>query len=209
MEIRNRAFIHHTEDYDAWFERNENIYNSELRALKLLNVNGNSLEIGIGTGKFAIPLNIKYGIDPTEEMLKKLPPHISCARAVAEYLPIKRNIMDWTIVITTICFVTDPEKTLQETYRVLKKGGKIAIGFVDANSNLGKIYLEKKSQSKFYNEATFFTSDEISHMLINTGFKNLFASQTLFGSLEQIKSEIQEPKYGSGKGSFVIICGEK
>lgn len=55
--------------YDAWFDRHEAAYRSELAALRaLLPAEGEGLEVGVGTGRFAAPLGIEYGVDPAPAM---------------------------------------------------------------------------------------------------------------------------------------------
>lgn len=209
MQIRNEAFVKYFEHYDKWFVENPYIYKSELKAFELLDIKGKSIEIGIGTGRFASPLGIGFGVDPTYEMLKRLPDGIHPIKGVAEYLPVKSSSFGWALMVTTICFVTDPLLSIKEMYRILKVGGKAAVGFVDADSRLGKLYSDRKNESKFYREASFYSSDEITNFLKVAGFKKIKRFQTLFGSLDSIKREVQEPAEGSGKGSFIIISGEK
>jgi len=53
--------------YDAWYEKNKFAYLSEIGALKKVVPNkGEGLEIGVGTGRFASRLGIKYGADPSK-----------------------------------------------------------------------------------------------------------------------------------------------
>ncbi len=57
--------------YDAWYKENKFAYLSELEAIrKVLPKKGKGLEIGVGTGRFAAPLGIKFGIDPSEDMIQ-------------------------------------------------------------------------------------------------------------------------------------------
>jgi len=52
-------------------EFSERTYLSELKALKkVILEKKKGLEIGVGTGRFASPLGIEYGIDPSEKMLE-------------------------------------------------------------------------------------------------------------------------------------------
>jgi len=61
----------YTNEYDQWYERNKFVYLSELEALKkVVPKKGKGLEIGVGTGRFAEPLGISYGLDPSEKMLE-------------------------------------------------------------------------------------------------------------------------------------------
>lgn len=59
-------FEEYTSQYEGWVERNRFVYESELRALReQLPESGKSIEIGIGSGRFAAPLGIKLGIEPS------------------------------------------------------------------------------------------------------------------------------------------------
>jgi ubiquinone/menaquinone biosynthesis C-methylase UbiE len=60
-------------------------------------------------------------------------------------------------MVTTICFVDDLKKAFREAFRVLKKEGFIVIGFIDKDSELGKIYRANKNKSRFYKIAEFFS----------------------------------------------------
>jgi hypothetical protein len=51
--------------YEAWLERHQAAYLSELLALRaFLPWSGQGLEIGVGSARFAAPLSIAVGIDP-------------------------------------------------------------------------------------------------------------------------------------------------
>ena len=67
----------------------------------------------------------------------------------AEVLPFRDGRFDTVLFVTTICFVDDVKLALREAYRVLKGGGHVVIGFVDGESPLGKLYREKRKQSRF------------------------------------------------------------
>jgi hypothetical protein len=52
--------------YDCWFERHEPVYYSELLAVRaLLPWNGLGLELEVGSGRFAEPLGVQVGLDPS------------------------------------------------------------------------------------------------------------------------------------------------
>ncbi len=195
-----------TNAYDDWFIKNKNIYELELEAVKqFIPLNSYGLEVGVGSGKFAAPLSIKIGVEPSKAMAEKARKlGIKVYDGVAEKLPFEDNTFDFVLFVTTICFVDDIKKSFEETYRVLKKGGAIIIGFVDKNSEMGKKYLEKKSKSKFYNIATFYSSEEILKYLKRIGFRNFKIIQTIFQ-----ESKKQIIKIGFGEGSFVVIKGKK
>ena len=50
--------------------------------------------------------------------------------AVAESLPFEAGQFDFALMVTTICFVDDIEKSFKEVKRILKSGGLFIIGFV-------------------------------------------------------------------------------
>ena len=60
------------QEYDAWFDRNSWAYESEILALKeFLAPHLRGLEIGVGTGRFAVPLGIQMGVEPAAAMAVK------------------------------------------------------------------------------------------------------------------------------------------
>ena len=62
------VFEKFAERYDSWFDRNPYAYKSELKAISALIPKGKGIEIGVGTGRFAKPLGIKFGIEPSRKM---------------------------------------------------------------------------------------------------------------------------------------------
>ena len=95
-----------------------------------------------------------------------------------------------------------------EAHRVLFREGMIIIGFVDRNSMVGQIYLDRQNDNVFYKEATFFSVDELVKIIDQSGFVNLTFNQTIFKALS--KTTRDEPvKLGHGEGSFVVIRGRK
>ncbi|SHF19602.1 Ubiquinone/menaquinone biosynthesis C-methylase UbiE [Thermoanaerobacter uzonensis DSM 18761] len=204
------AFEKHFDRYEEWFEKNEYAYQSELDAVKLLMPKfEKGLEVGIGTGKFAVPLGIKSGIEPSYQMRKiALERGLNVVDGVAENLPFEDNSFDLVLMVTTVCFVDDVLKSFKECFRVLKNSGTILIGFVDRESTIGKIYQANKEKSLFYKEAMFYSTSEIVELLYKAGFKNFNFSQTIFKKLDEIK-EKEPVRYGFGKGSFIVISAKK
>ena len=194
--------------YDAWYDKHKFAYLSELEALKkVIPKRAKGLEIGVGTGRFAAPLGIKYGIDPSKQMreiAKKRGVEIKLGRG--EELPFANATFDYVAIIITLCFTKDPVKVLSEARRVLKKNGKIIIAIIDKESFLGKFYQRK--ENVFYKQARFFSVKEATRLLKKIGFIRLSYYQTLFKLPDKIDS-INKPRRGFGKGSFVVISGEK
>jgi len=203
-------FEKYPEKYDGWFKKNRWIYEAELRALKaMIPDKGNGLEIGVGTGRFAQSLGIRNGVDPSKRMSQIAQKRgIRVLDGVAERLPFDAPQFYFVLMVTTVCFVDDIGKALQEAHRVLSDGGVLIIGFIDRNSKMGKAYIKQREENVFYKEATFFSVDELVKFMNQAGFKDLSFNQTIFGTLAETGSE--EPvKPGHGKGSFVVIRGKK
>ncbi len=204
---RTYPFDNFPERYDAWFDRNEILYGLELKALRMLvPAGGQSLEIGVGSGKFAAPLGIRFGVEPSVTMAERAKrAGIRVILGIAEALPVKTASMDTALMVTTICFVDDITASFQETKRVLKPGGVITIGFVDRESHLGRKYFRRKDRSIFYRSATFYSCSEVLDLLARTGFRDLKTLQTI---LPENKGCSRVEK-GCGRGGFIVIKARK
>lgn len=207
MKNNISIFDDNTLDYDNWFERHSSLYRSELLALqKAIPVNKEGIEIGIGTGRFAEPFNIKVGIEPSDNMAILAEQRgATVIRAFAENLPIINESFDYVLMVTTICFLKDVEKAFSEAFRILKPKGEIILAFIDKNSAIGKKYEKKKAKSSYYQNAHFHSTVEISNLVDQAGFTDPEYWQTLFNNDEHI----EEPKPGFGQGSFVVIKATK
>jgi ubiquinone/menaquinone biosynthesis C-methylase UbiE len=95
------------------------------------------LDIGCGLGKglsFCHEKGMRVtGIDPSPYMLdiakKNLGDHIELHRGKAENLPFDDNSFNYASLITSLEFVDDPQKALEEACRVAKD--KIFIGIIN------------------------------------------------------------------------------
>jgi len=201
-----KPFDQHSDEYEQWFLENQYVYLSEIAAVRhFLPAMGIGVEIGVGSGQFALPLEIPFGIDPSEKMLNLAQQKgLVVTKAVAEHLPFKDNVFDFVLMVTTVCFVDDVNISFQEAKRILKPKGNFIVGLVDKNSPLGKIYLAKKQENVFYQLADFYSSEEIISLLEKNEFKNIQTVQAVFGKLSEITAT-QSFKNGYGEGGFVVI----
>lgn len=203
-------FDNYPRRYEDWFEKNKYAYKSELKAIKeQLSDFENGMEVGVGSGRFAEPLGIKLGVEPSEKMREiARVRRIKAIDGVAENLPFDNSQFDFVLMVTTICFVDNIDMSFKEVHRVLEPEGFFIIGFVDKNSHVGKLYQEHKKQSVFYRTANFFTVDEVLFHLKKSGFKKFKFNQTIFKNLSKIKN-IEPVREGYGEGAFAVIRAEK
>jgi ubiquinone/menaquinone biosynthesis C-methylase UbiE len=206
--MENSPFDIYTDEYENWFKENENIFQSELLALRqVIPIGKEGIDIGIGSGIFAEKLNIKFGIDPSDRMLdyaKKR--NLVVQKGFAESLPYPDKSFDFAVFITSICFVDNPEKALKEAHRIIKNKGDLIIAFIDRKSALGKSLELEKEDSKFYRHAKFYSVSEMTSMIVNNHFEITEIIQTL---TEMKLKNPENPMKGHGNGSFVVIKGRK
>lgn len=121
--------------YDTAFVLAEKRGLHKIRFELLRQARGKVVELGAGTG-----LNVAHYPKDVEELLLTEPdPHmasklrkriagtpvkVSIAQVSADSLPIADSTADTVVCTLVLCTVPDPEKTLQETSRVLRPGGK-------------------------------------------------------------------------------------
>lgn len=199
-------FEKHTDHYEDWFDRNQDLYEAELKAVRsLLPPFEKGLEIGVGTGRFAAPLHIRTGVEPSPKMAGKAEQRgIRVIEGTAEALPFTDAAFDLVMMVTTICFVDDISQSFREAHRVLEDGGYLLLGFIDKNSEMGRKYQNRRSRSRFYRNAVFVSTTDVLDFLQQTGFNPKKTCQAILPekSLDIVKT-------GFGQGSFVAIRSMK
>lgn len=201
-------FDKNVQEYESWYDKYPFVYESELIAireqLKKLPENIRGIEVGLNTGKFALPLGIKEGIEPASEMAEIARKRgIEVMEEMAEGMPYSDLSFDFVLFVT-VCHLNDLKEALKESNRVLKRNGCVIIGFIDNDGEIADSYKEKRKWSTFYKHARFWSVNEIRNLLKETGFKHLEFNQTLFGDIDDI-TEVEFPKEGYGEGSFVVV----
>lgn len=67
---------------------------------------GTGLEVGVGTGRFSIPLGIGIGVEPSRAMAEIAHQRgIRVVQAPGERLPFRTEQFDFALLLTVICFV--------------------------------------------------------------------------------------------------------
>ncbi len=208
---RTAPFDAYPDRYDQWFERYPEAYRSELEAIKTLWPQNarETLEVSVGTGRFAEPLGIRYGVEPSAAMRQRAEQRgVRVVPGTGEALPFEDNRFDAVLMVTTLCFLDDPYQALREIYRVLKPGGYVVIGFVDRDSFLGRAYEVACATNPFYREATFHRTEDVLNWLQQIGFERITTVQTLFH--HPTAMTVPDPvEPGYGEGAFVVIRAQK
>lgn len=191
MNASKTLFDTVADDYDAWFDspRGRAVFTAEKRCLERLipQKRDQWLEVGVGSGRFASALGVPYGVDPSNQMLKKAEERdIDTRLGTAEDLPYGNNSMRGVLMVTTACFLSELEQALREIARVLISNGTLLIGTIPAESPWGEQYRRKaESGHRIYSRATFHTCNNILETTIKAGFTLQRASSTLLSPPDQ------------------------
>jgi ubiquinone/menaquinone biosynthesis C-methylase UbiE len=205
-----QIFAASAQEYDAWFDRHRLVYESEIQALKrFIGSGGIGLEIGVGTGRFAVPLGIEVGVEPGAAMADMAQKRgLKVYRAMAAALPFRPDSFDLVMMVTVICFLRDPFLALTEATRVLKPGGRFIIGTIDRDSPLGRSYEAHKHESRFYRHANFYSISQVLKWLEKLTYRKIEVCQTLFCQLSDL-THLDPVRQGHGDGGFVVIAAQK
>lgn len=209
----SKATVEHFEktwrQYDKWYDTHQALYQTEIKALEKVMPSGRGLEIGVGTGRFASPLSVQYGLDPSFNMLKLAKKrNINVIQGFGENLPFKNESFHFVLIVFTIELVDDPPRFLKEAVRTLKKDGTLILGMTDRNSLWGEFYEKKVARGESYAGFRFLIPEEVLEIFKNIDVEFEEAWQTLFQPPPDIK-DIEQPKRGFGRGGFVVLKAAK
>jgi ubiquinone/menaquinone biosynthesis C-methylase UbiE len=212
--VKNRQNIFDilTDKYDAWYDSADGrpLYESELKCLRPLveAAPGPILEIGVGTGRFAMHFPGATGLDPSLNALKMAEIRgVKTVLGYGEALPFEDETFGCILIIVTLCFVEKPLDVLREAKRVLGKEGSIILGLVPRDSPWGAFYQEKKRVGHpFYGNARFYTFKEIENMVQAAGLKISRVRSTLLQRPDDSR-KIEEPVEGNRSGAG-FLCME-
>jgi ubiquinone/menaquinone biosynthesis C-methylase UbiE len=204
--LMKKGIIDHFEktwkDYDAWFDSHQALYQSELAALKKAVRPGAGLEIGVGTGRFAAPLGVRFGLDPAIHMLRLAEKRgLLVVQGLGENLPFKDESFDFVQIVFVIEFVDDLVSFLREAVRTIRRNGALILGFIDRDSPWGQYYARDPSHRKYFHPPS---PAEILDVLKKIGLEFRESCQTLFQSPPDISLK-EEPRSGFGEGGFVVL----
>jgi SAM-dependent methyltransferase len=170
------VFEDYADDYDRWFDEHHDEYLSELARIRrvLPPPDSRAIEVGAGSGRFAAPLGITLGIEPSLALCRMARRRgIEIVRGRAEALPFKDGSCSSVLMVTVLYFLDNPVQAFQEIKRVLVPQGTLAIGFIEREGLIARRYLEEKGKHRFLSRARFSSFDEVLGYLRDTGFRVL------------------------------------
>jgi ubiquinone/menaquinone biosynthesis C-methylase UbiE len=178
-----RVFDHGAEDYDHWFDTHNEIYENQLLLLRHhVPLKGTGLEIGVGSGRFAVPLGIRYGLDPSPALLSMARQRgTEAVLGIGESLPYRDNTFDFVLVMTVTCFMEDLDRPFREVYRVLKLRGLLVIGFLEQDGEIARREQERITPGRFLQYATFRATSDVMSALDAAGFSGSSYKENLHG----------------------------
>ena len=167
-----RVFKDYAGDYDRWFSEHSDAYQAELRMLRdAIPDRGHGLEVGVGSGRFAVPLSIHCGIDPSRELILMAKRRgIEVVQGEGEHLPYRADSFDYVLMMTVICFLEDVIAVFHEVNRVLIPGGILVVGFIVEGGEIQWIYQHESIKGRFLRFAKFRTVAEVDGFFRDAGF---------------------------------------
>ena len=167
------VFDRFPEGYDRWFEDHRAVYHAELAQIRrfLPRPDSCAIEVGVGSGRFAAPLGIPIGLDPSLPLARMARERgVDMIRGRGEAIPIRDGMCTSALLVTVICFLDDPIPVLREVHRILAPGGILVIGFLEREGEVAQKYLHDGDKHRFLSHARFYSSGEIRDLLDRTGF---------------------------------------
>lgn len=163
--------------YEQWLRNPANLNLVDLKNKLLLDllrpIPGKTvLDIGCGTGASLNPLidaGLRAtGLDPSPYMLdiasKNLGNRVDFHRGVSEDLPFDDNAFNYACLITTLEFVENPQKAIEEACRVAKD--KLFIGVFNRYAIRGiQLRIKGMFTRSIFNRARFFSIWELKQMM--------------------------------------------
>lgn len=172
------------EEYDRWFDEHREVFLAELARIRKvfpLPVS-RSIEIGVGSGRFAKPLGIPLGLEPSAALSRMARRRgIEVVRGKAEAIPFRDESFSSVLMVTVICFLDNPLPAFREVNRILDQGGILVVAFIERDGKIAQKYLEEPGKHRFLSHARFYSCSEIETLLESTGFEvDIIDSRTGF-----------------------------
>lgn len=220
--------------YDAWYEtllgalahgkERELVF-----SLAALRPGQRALDAGCGTGIYATALAQKglsvTAIDSSPEMLglaasKAAAQHVNVdfSQASVQRLPFRDNEFDLVVTIGVLCFVSGRLGSVKEMRRVLKPGGRVVVGTLNAWSPWAFLRrLKALFKDTVYSQAEFISPSELKGSLLAAGFEEVEVKTCLYflpiNSALYLKTAPLTERIGAAVfprfGAFCVATGVK
>lgn len=167
------VFERFSEDYDRWFEEHQAAYHAELARIRRLlpDPDPRAIEVGVGSGRFAAPLGILLGLEPSLPLARMARCRgIDVILGRGEAIPIRDGACSSVLMVTVICFLDDPVPVFLEIRRILAPGGALVIGFLEREGAVAQKYMHDGRKHRFLSRARFYSPDEVRELLESAGF---------------------------------------
>lgn len=230
-----KAYDQYAKEYDAWFLKNENVLYSEVKLVaKFLKNAGNVLSIGCGSGLFEMILlndfgiEVKNGVEPSEKMAEIARKRgMNVVIGSAEDDIFGQDKYDTLLYNGCPSYINDLQKSFDNAYKALKKGGKIIAIDVAKEGAYATLYNLAKTLGtwdhpllkdvqpndpypiEFVKAANWRTTKEKVETMKKSGFSNFEYYQTLTTHPCYSNNAVEEPTEGFEKGNYVAVCGYK
>ena len=230
------AFDEYSDAYDAWFQRNQAILESELRlvALALGPTPGRTLSVGCGTGIFEQLLKSQHDISvadglepsaPMGEVARKR--GMTVVEAGAEKMPFDDYSFNTVMFNGSPGYITDLDAAVREAYRLLKPNGRVLLIDVPAESSYGILYRLGGAYGTWEDDrlrgvlpkepypvelaggANWRPTQDKIDAALKAGFTDLTYAQTLTRHPCFSDTTPQDPIPGYDSGDYVAVIGVK
>lgn len=168
------VFEEYAQDYDRWFDEHRDEYLAELSRIRKVfpPPDPRSIDVGVGSGRFAAPLGIKIGVEPSRSLARMAQAlGMEVIRGKAEALPIRTESCSSVLFVTVICFLDDPVPVFRELHRVLCIRGSLIVAFIEREGEIHRKYRREPGKGRFLSRARFYSQGEVRTFLEGSGFR--------------------------------------
>lgn len=214
------------EEYDSWFETNEELFESELRAIEAQMPTDfdRAVDVGCGTGIFSERLGISRGVEPSQPMATRARERgLSVEEGTAEDLPVETDAVELALALGVLSYAEDADRAIAELGRVVEPGGDVVVAFLRGGSGFATLYEDAVSRGEYppnldwetpyplemARQADWLTPADVFSALRAAGFEDLTTVQTLTRPPEEAVQSVEAPTEGHSEGSWVVVRGSR